>query len=132
MRAVNQRLEIPAPAIFWVQSLPISAERRKDDSVPYYLPILEEVQVDGAALEVNRIEGLGAARLDVDGLLFRSSCQLAASDLKTLLRGVLHQLAGIQQERRLFVAETHFGPPVNCLMVSSLSLEPRVVPNSKE
>jgi hypothetical protein len=55
MGAVHQGLKVAAPAIFGVQSFPISTQWRKDALVPYYLPILEEIQVDGAPLQVDRV-----------------------------------------------------------------------------
>jgi len=49
MRAVNQRLKVAAPTVFGVQTLPICADGGQNPFVPYYLPILEEIQVNSAA-----------------------------------------------------------------------------------
>ena len=132
MRAVHQRLEIPTPAIFGVQRLPVRPQRGQSRLVPDYLACLEKVQIDGASLEVDRVEGLGSAGLDVNGLLLGGPSQFSAGDHEALGGGVFNQFAGIQQKCRLFLAQAHFGPPDSCLMVSSLSLEPLVVPNSNE
>jgi aspartate/methionine/tyrosine aminotransferase len=58
--------------------------------------ILEEVEVGCATLEVDAVHSFRPACLEVDSLLLRCTRQLASSDHKTLLCGVLHQLAEIQ------------------------------------
>jgi len=58
MGTIDKRFEIASPAIFGVQSFPISTQRREDALVPYYLPIPEEVQVSSAPFQVNGIHGL--------------------------------------------------------------------------
>lgn len=58
MRTVHQRFEVATPAVFGVQRLPVRAQRSNDVLVPDYLPILEEVQVDGAPFEVDGVHGL--------------------------------------------------------------------------
>jgi len=50
-----------------------------------------------------------------------------------LTSGTLDQFANVTQKGTLLTDQAHLLPPfVSCLMVSSFSLEPRVVPNSKE
>ena len=104
VRTVHQGLEVAAPAVFGVQAFPVRAKWSQDSLVPDDLPVLEEVKVSSATLEVDGVHGLAASRLEVDGLLFGGTRQFAASDHKTLVGGVLHQLAEVQQKRCLFSA----------------------------
>jgi hypothetical protein len=53
MRAIHQGFEVSTPTVLRMQTFPVSTQRRKDALVPYYLPILEEIQVDGASFQVN-------------------------------------------------------------------------------
>jgi len=102
MRAVHQVTEVAAPAVLWVQRFPVQPQRLNDRLAPDDLAVFEEVQINGAAFEVNAVHGLGSAGLEVDGLLLWRSGQFAAGHDKTLLSGVLDQFAGVQQERSLF------------------------------
>ena len=54
-----------------MQAFPVRAQRSQDTLVPDDFPVLEEVKVSGATLEVDGIHGLRATRLEVDGLLLR-------------------------------------------------------------
>ena len=87
-----------------MKRLPVRAERRKNRLIPNDLAVFEEVQVYGAAFQVNAVHSLGAASLEVDGLLFGCTRQFAAGDHKALVSGVLDQFAGIQQECSLLSA----------------------------
>ena len=73
MRAVHQRPEVPAPAVLWMQRLPISADGRNYFFAPDDLAVLEEVEIDGAPFQVDRVHGLGATRLHMNGLLLRAA-----------------------------------------------------------
>ena len=70
VRAVHQALEVAAPAVLRVQAFPVRAKRGNGCFVPDDLPVLEEVEVGSATLQMNGVHGLTAARLEVDGLLF--------------------------------------------------------------
>jgi len=95
MRTVHQIGEIPTPTILWVKTFPVRPKRRKNRLIPDDLAVFEEVQINGAAFEVDAVHGLGSAGLEVDGLLFWRSGQLTAGHDKTLLSGVLDQFAGV-------------------------------------
>ena len=108
MRAVYQALEVSAPAILGVQGLPVRAQRGNSGLVPDDFAITEEVEVSGATLEVDGVHGLRPPRLEIDGLLLRCTGKFPAGNHKTLVSGVLHQLAEIQQKRCLFLTQAHF------------------------
>ncbi len=79
-----------------MKRLPVRAERRENRLIPNDLAVFEEVQVYGAAFEVNTVHSLGAASLEVDGLLLGRTRQFAAGDHKALVGGVLDEFASIQ------------------------------------
>ena len=87
-----------------MKRLPVRAERGKNRLIPNNLAVFEEVQVYGAALEVDAVHSLGATGLEVDGLLFRGTRQFAAGDHKALVGSVLDEFASIQQECSLLSA----------------------------
>ena len=90
MRAVHQRFKVPTPTVFGVQGFPVSAEWRKDFFVPYDFAVLEEVQVNSAALQMDRVHGLGAPSVEVNGLLLRRTGEFPPGYHETLVGGVLN------------------------------------------
>jgi len=74
------------------------------------LAVLEEVKVYRAPSKVDGVHCITAARLDVDGLLFRCAGKLATSDHKSAVCSKLNQLAHIQQESCLLLTKTHTRP----------------------
>ena len=87
-----------------MKRLPVRAERRKNRLIPNDLAVFEEVQVYGAAFQVDAVHSLGSASFEVDGLLFGSTRQFPAGHHESLVCSVLDQFAGIQQECSLFSA----------------------------
>lgn len=108
MRTVHQTLEVAAPAVLRVQAFPIRADGRQYGLVPDYFSVFEKVKISSAPLEVDGVHGLRPTCFEVDGLLLGGTRQFAASYHETLVSGVLHQLAEVQQECGLFLAKTHF------------------------
>ena len=51
--AIHKTFEIASPSVFGMKRLPISAEGGKDRFVPNDVAALEEVEIDGASLQVN-------------------------------------------------------------------------------
>ena len=107
VRTVYQALKVAAPAVLRVKGLPVRTDGGQDTLVPDDFPITEEVQVHRAPFQMDGVHGLRPARFNVNGLLFWSTGKFPACDHEALVSCILNELAHVQEESCLFLAQAH-------------------------